>query len=483
MQLDYPSSSKAAGSSLGAPLNLSPKASTSSLPKLEPPRPPFARTSSSSSSNSGSPVKRSSPLRQEVTDDEASDHSHQSEQEPPVRLGPKKSKHASMISRLSAGFLSPPTSPEAVARTSKTFRVESVERSGLAPPIVLPASSHSPSQSRSSSRNADRPVRPVLKTSSTGNLTAPYDQRPGAIRNASASSLGSSAKSQKSAPGGLWGDATPPLTPPMSPVASDRYRSMPGSPSKADGFDYIGSTSTPKFSRSAIKKMDVPMPISAKQLASSKSTTPTLSRQQSSNSLRQNGMPTHLNLLGSSGSFGSLREKLHAVQNTTKLQDSDKENNKVQTQPQRPVIDTDVHAHAVQDMSGPPSPASFKTAMEEHHVSPQSPSSATSLSRTGPPLSSKDETSPIATSSTSDHQLGDAQHLSPIPSHASGSDDYHGSTSAHSDATHTQSEACTGKYGDDRRLGKRRSLKKLMKVLGFSKVKTDDGLWDRRSST
>jgi hypothetical protein len=126
---------------------------------------------------------------------------------------------------------------------------------------------------------------------------------------------------------------------------------------------------------------------------------------------------------------------------------------------------------------------------------PQSPADQNDKDRLRPGLASrsvsKESIASISTppkrtiqdgSGIGENQLADPERLSPIHSNASGSEDHHGSS--RSDATHTQSEACPGKYGTDRKLGKKRSFKRLLKALGFSKMDEtkDKADWERRLS-
>ena len=438
-------------------------------------------------------MKRSSPLRQEVTDDEAererdrgrerlgqdgeeSDSISYMTEAGESMIGKKQKKRSSFMARFSTGLLSPPTSPEAAAQGTKSFRVESIERPVLAPPIVLPPTDVSRPNSRASSRSTSNRVslRPsVPRSPSTGDVeaAAAYEQRPGSIRSVSSSSVTNGGnvlgpKPPLTPTRGLWGDATPPLSPPLSPPNlkfghRDRASSPSGSDADVDEFGAGPKSNAPKFSRSAMKKQGVLLPVSAKQasLNGSRPSSPALSRSPSFASLNRKASHTSLNSIGSFGSFGALRDKLSAVQIAEEEpRRGDVENVKPAIRARPNMSSRSVSKESV---TSDASAMSFATAHEV--VLPVTPKKTPNGSQDG-------------------HQLGDPEKLSPIPSNASVSDDLHGSS--RSDATHTQSEACGGKYGEDRRLGKKKSFKRLLRALGFSKMdetkeKTD---WERRSS-
>jgi hypothetical protein len=464
------------------------------LADLQPPRPHFARGSGSRSSSPTSPMKRSSPLRQEVTDDEAErgrERSGQNGEEESdsvssmtetggdLTISKKQKKRSSFMARFSSGLLSPPTSPEAAAQGTKSFRVESIERPVLAPPIVLPPTDVSRPNSRASSRSTTHraSLRPAgTRSPSTGDVeaAAAYEPRPGSIRSVSSSSVASrqnggsvlGPKPPLTPTRGLWGDATPPLSPPLSPPSlkyghHDRASSPSGSDADVDEFGAGSKSNAPKFSRSAMKKQGVLLPVSAKQasLNGSRPSSPALSRSPSFASLNRKASHTSLNSIGSFGSFGALRDKLSAVQIA---EEEPRRGGVENVKPQgraRPNMSS--RSVSKESVTSDASAMSFATAHED--VLPVTPKKTPNGSQDG-------------------HQLGDPEKLSPIPSNASVSDDLHGSS--RSDATHTQSEACGGKYGEDRRLGKKKSFKRLLRALGFSKMdetkeKTD---WERRSS-
>ena len=199
MQLEYPAP---ATPTYEAPLHerlerdfpsTTPKSAPSPpLADLQPPRPHFARGSGSRSSSPTSPMKRSSPLRQEVTDDEAErerdrerERSGQNGEESDSvssmtdmgdsTIGKKQKKRSSFMARFSSGLLSPPTSPEAAAQGTKSFRVESIERPVLAPPIVLPPTDVSRPNSRASSRSTTNraSLRPAAPRSPSTGMSRP----------------------------------------------------------------------------------------------------------------------------------------------------------------------------------------------------------------------------------------------------------------------------------------------------------------------
>jgi hypothetical protein len=491
MQLEYPSSSSSPTSpTYEAPLHerlqrdfpsTTPKSAPSPpLAELQPPRPHFARGNGSRSSSPSSPVKRSSPLRQEVTDDEAEHSDSVAALSSEGSVARRNKKRTSFMARLSNGLLSPPTSPEAAAKGTKTFRVEAIERPVLAPPIVLPPADVSRPNSRASSRNGHRSSsRPTsIRSPSTGDVAvaAAYEQRPESIRSVSSSSIvsGNGNRASFRPPAtpskGLWGDVTPPLSPPLSPphakfAHGSRAASPSGSDADSEGFS-SPTTSAPKFSRSALKKQGVLLPVPAN--ASSRPTSPALSRSPSFTSLKRKTSSNSLNSIGSFGSFGALRDKLAAVQIVEEPQDGEREN---VPPPQSPADQNDKDR--------------LRPGLASRSVSKESIASISSFATaqdfvmvpTTPPKK------PIQDGSgNGDSQLADPERLSPIHSNASGSEDHHGSS--RSDATHTQSEACPGKYGTDRKLGKKRSFKRLLKALGFSKMDEtkDKADWERRLS-
>ena len=478
MQLEY-SSSTPNSPTYEAPLHerlqrdfpsTTPKsASSPPLADLQPPRPHFARGNGSRSSSPSSPVKRSSPLRQEVTDDEAEKMDLDGTSGSIGSDGNVKrtKKRASFMSRLSTGLLSPPTSPEAVAKGTKTFRVEAVERPVLAPPIVLPPTDVSRPNSRASSRTDHRSSRPPsVRSPSTGDVAAAvaYEQRPESIRSVSSSSVVSRNANVGYRPPatpskGLWGDVTPPMSPPLSPpnakFAHGRAASPSGSDADSEGFS-SPTTNAPKFSRSALKKQGVLLPVPAN---ASRSSSPALSRSPSFTSLKRKTSNNSLNSIGSFGSFSALRDRLAAVQIAEEPQNGEREN------------------------IAPPADEKVRPGLASRSISKDSLASCASISS----FATAHEDLPPATpakksSEIGDHQLADPEHLSPIHSNASGSEDHHGSS--RSDATHTQSEACTGKYGNDRKLGKKKSFKRLLRALGFSKMDetNEKADWARRSS-
>lgn len=501
MQLEYPSASTSTSTSSSsttsptsptyeAPLHerlqrdfpsTTPKSAPSPpLAELQPPRPHFARGNGSRSSSPSSPVKRSSPLRQEVTDDEAEkekldavaglDSSSDGNGKGQGTVKRNK-KRASFMSRLSTGLLSPPTSPEAVAKGTKSFRVEAVERPVLAPPIVLPPTDVSRPSSRASSRTGQRSSRPPsVRMPSTGDVAAAaaYEQRPESIRSVSSSSIVSRGhggnvgfRPPASPSRGLWGDVTPPLSPPLSPPNAKftghhgRAASPSGSDADSEGFS-SPTSNAPKFSRSAMKKQNVLLPVPAN---ASRSTSPALSRSPSYSSLKRKSSNNSLNSIGSFGSFSALRDKLAAVQIAEEPQEVERDNiapSLAGDKEARPAL-----AQRSISKDSIASIASFATAREE--LPPSTPVTK----------SSDDGINPLADPERS---------LSPIHSNASGSEDQHGSS--RSDATHTQSETCPGAYGNDRKLGKKRSFKRLLRALGLSKMdeNKDKAEWARRSS-
>ncbi|WVF69667.1 hypothetical protein IAT40_004446 [Kwoniella sp. CBS 6097] len=186
-------------------------------------------------------VKISSPLRQQV-DEEESDGSEAGSvrsRQPPLR------KAASFIGI--GGLLSPPQSPK---KQAKKLSVMDRER---------PTQRRSQTDSGSWSSRSHRDFNP-----STGSLglystplsppLSPVDKR--------ATIHGSPMRTQR-APSGLWADASPKLqqSSPLSPT---------GRSSPAPSPEFTDPTA-PKFSRSAMKKSGIVMPVSAKRQNSSTS--------------------------------------------------------------------------------------------------------------------------------------------------------------------------------------------------------------------
>ncbi|OCF45723.1 hypothetical protein I317_00210 [Kwoniella heveanensis CBS 569] len=191
-------------------------------------------------------VKISSPLRQQV-DEEDSDGSETGSvrsRQPPMR------KAASLIGI--GGLLSPPQSPE---RQAKKLSVMDRER---------PTQRRSQTDTGSWSSRSHRDFNP--STGSLGLYSTPLSPPLSPVDKRS-TIHGSPTRTQR-APSGLWADASP--KPQQSSPLSPSGRSSPApSPEFSD-------PTAPKFSRSAMKKSGVIMPVSAK-------------RQNSSTSLRSKG--------------------------------------------------------------------------------------------------------------------------------------------------------------------------------------------------
>lgn len=517
---DFPSTPPLSG-----PSRTPPSPSNRALPDLQPPKPHFARSTSGSSSRSGaiSPI-RSSPLRQEVTDDEAearrasgsggsrkpsvvdlgseADGDNENDTIGQMREGfgqarekKKSGKRFSfkMMSKITGGMLSPPTSPETAARGEKSFRVDTVDRSAsgvLAPPIVLPP----PDYSRSSSRSSVRSSRSGRSDRSSSNqhkygqgdflVAEAYEGKTPSIRSTSSmNSLNSKALPPPPARS-LWGDVTPPASPPISPpaVLGQRDRGVSGSGSDADSEGLGASSSAPKFSRSALKKSGVLMPISVKEASRTGSMSPTplsspgsparpLSPSESIPGLRRK---TSSNSINSLGSLRNLHDKLASLSGTMMSSGmfEKTEEGENQSAVARPKLD-DFRSVSSQSVNSVTSYASFATAKEEPTVVVTPP----------PELNNSDGTR-LPDSNIDDQ----TDSLAPTTSHASGSEDHQAfseSSHAQSVVTHAQSDGVLERSGDVR-LGlggtqkKRKGFGRFFKALGLSKV--DEAAGSRRFS-
>ncbi|WVQ98190.1 hypothetical protein IAU59_005312 [Kwoniella sp. CBS 9459] len=186
-------------------------------------------------------VKISSPLRQQVDDDESdvSEAGSVRSRQPPMR------KAASLIGI--GGLLSPPQSPE---KQTKKLSVMDRER---------------PMQRRSQTDNgiwSSRPHRDFNPSSGSLGLYSTPLSPPLSPSDKRSTIHGSPSKPQR-APSGLWADASP--KPQQSSPLSTNGRASPApSPEFTD-------PTAPKFSRSAMKKSGVVMPVSAKRQNSSTS--------------------------------------------------------------------------------------------------------------------------------------------------------------------------------------------------------------------
>lgn len=527
LQRDFPSTTPASSSTPSSgPSSLR---SSPSLPDLQPPRPHFARSTSGSSSRSGSgsPMARSSPLRQEVTDDEGEGKSSGSSRRPShIDLGSdadaendhvgamqsrdvKEKKKGSRFSlnvmaKITGGMLSPPTSPESAARGTRPFRVDTVDRSAsgvLAPPIVLPPADYTRSTSRNSIRSS-RSGRSERSSSRQGGrygagdveAAEAYEGRPPSMRSvSSASSLGGKGLPPPPPPAkSLWADSTPPASPPLSPPPRpmgmrDRSHSNSGSDAESEsGMGMAPSlSSAPKFSRSALRKSGVLLPVSAKEMNRSGSvstsgmSSPGLSRSSSpsmSRPLSPSGSISGLrrkssnNSLASLGSIRNLHDKLASLSETmisgglVKEEGGEHESG---MNGKRPKLD----GSRTGSQQSVESFASFATARDDPVVIVTGPGE-----KPLPNVKAEDDT-------LKDHD----DVLAPTTSHASGSDEQHTVHSseysyAQSDATHTRSEGGKGGQFPDVR-AKQKKVKgfgKFFRALGLTKV--DEGKGERRLS-
>ncbi|WVR04741.1 hypothetical protein IAU60_001752 [Kwoniella sp. DSM 27419] len=212
------------------------------------------------SSYRNSMVRVSSPLRQQVDDDD-SDRSDsgsiKSRQLPPIR------KAASLIGV--GGLLSPPQSPDCLGKKERPVLPRSWTENGNSP-----WPSKTPRDAASSMGRNPQPSLPLSPPQS------PADRR--------ASLQGSPSVSRRPS-GGLWADAVPTGQPQQSCLLS------PNAPTE-DGLG-LSELSAPKFSRSALKKSGVVMPVAAK-------------RQSLSTSLRSRGSMSSLLSPSASSSSSSV---------------------------------------------------------------------------------------------------------------------------------------------------------------------------------
>ncbi|KAJ9107552.1 hypothetical protein QFC21_001011 [Naganishia friedmannii] len=274
MQMDFESST-----SLGMPLhehlsrNLpsSPPLSTSSLP-LAPPRPHFARPSSRRSSNASS--RLASPLRQEVIEEEtdiALEEAVSPAPEPPTipePLAANKSQRRSFLftmksvgrssSRLEKrdknAINSPPATPEPTARPISSFKRY---KSDHAVPLV--------SESGRDQGPATGPPGTLSAPSSTTWQKTPSIRSTTSRRSQPAPFARDSHITPSNSTRSLWTDSVPvidltdrPATPPCSPG-----RVYEEFPELAHPSNNGSVPNTPKFSRSAMKKNGVTLPMPA----------------------------------------------------------------------------------------------------------------------------------------------------------------------------------------------------------------------------
>lgn len=275
MQMDFEASN-----SLGMPLHehlsrnfpSSPPLSTSSVP-LAPPRPHFARPSSRRSSNASS--RLASPLRQEVIEEETEMASEEAviptSTEAPTVPEPmaanKQQRKSFLFAMKSVGrsssrmekrerdqIISPPATPEPTACPTSSFRRQKSDNA-----LFTVSTS-----SRDQGTVAARPETPSAPFSATWQKTP-------SIRSTTSrkSQMAPSAHHNQTIPSittrSLWADSVPvidltdrPATPPCSPG-----RVYEEFPETADPANNGSVPNTPKFSRSAMKKNGVTLPMPA----------------------------------------------------------------------------------------------------------------------------------------------------------------------------------------------------------------------------
>ncbi|KAJ9123203.1 hypothetical protein QFC22_001396 [Naganishia vaughanmartiniae] len=275
MQMDFEPTN-----SLGMPLHehfsrnfrSSPPLSSSSLP-LAPPRPHFARPSSRRCSNASS--RLTSPLRQEVIEEETEIALEEAVIAPyaesptvPEPLAANKLQRKSFLfamksvgrsaSRLEKRekdqIISPPATPDSIARPTSSFKRH---RSDNALPLAS-ASGHD------QGAPIDRPESPSAPVPSTWQKT-PSIRSTTSRRSQTAPSAHHNQTAPPTTARSLWTDSVQvidltdrPATPPCSPgKVYEEY------PELADPANNGSIPNTPKFSRSAMKKNGVTLPMPA----------------------------------------------------------------------------------------------------------------------------------------------------------------------------------------------------------------------------
>ncbi|KAJ9098895.1 hypothetical protein QFC19_006234 [Naganishia cerealis] len=475
MQLDYDCGVNGSpGSSLEMPLHehlsrnfpSSPPLSTSSLP-LAPPRPHFARTSSRRSSNASS--RLASPLRQEVIEEEpdvALEEAMTREPETtivPEPLAANKHQRSSFLSAMkSVGrssskwekrekeqVISPPTTPEPTARPTSSFKRHKSDHIPSAPSSSrdLGATISRPGTSSALSSATWQRTPSIRSSKSYGSQTLPFGGQSHTVPSNGAKSL--------------WTDSVPVI------ATSDRPATPPRSPGKVyEEFPEIvdpahnGSLSnTPKFSRSAMKKNGVMLPMpSPKSPSHSQASSPLGSPWQSPSSGSRMTLGRSRSIL-SLDTFSILHERL-----------ADTSSPSVKTALESDYFTALEQARAHEEL--PIHPTTFRPKLRSK-VSTSSINSSISAYSFRTACESKTK-SPADTPSTPSSPEG-CHILSPIPSNISTSDGtrtFSDSCASSSDSSHTRSSTSTSSsIGDARKQSKKTGgLKRFLKMFGMTRA-------------
>ncbi|KAJ9124476.1 hypothetical protein QFC24_003267 [Naganishia onofrii] len=465
MQMDFESSS-----SLGMPLHehlsrnfpSSPPLSTSSLP-LAPPRPHFARPSSRRSSNASS--RLASPLRQEVIEEESEVASEEEavarRPESPTVPEPssatnKHQRRSFLFAMKSVGrsssrlerrdkdqIISPPATPEPTARPTSSFKRHKSDN-------TVPLSSGA---------TTGRPETPSAPNTATWQKT-PSIRSTTSRRSQMAPSANYSQTTPSNTTRSLWSDSATvidltdrPATPPCSPG-----RVYEEFPELVDPANNGSVPNTPKFSRAAMKKNGITLPMPApKSPSHSQANSPLGSPWQSPTGSRMT--------LGRSRSILSL-DALSLLHE--RLGDAGSPTSK--TGPESDYFNALKQTGGHQEL--PTHPSTFRPIVRTVVSSSSLSSTVSTYSFRGAgDYSGKAPIDAIAVPDSPE----DCHVLSPIPSNISTSDGcrtFSESGASSSDSSHTQSTTSTGNSISDARKQTKKTggLKRFLKMFGMTRV-------------